>query len=227
MISKLRSKFEKYSTRQNALQQVRENGFWFVDIPRTSSSSIKAELGLHFGPAYGKANLIETEYATKQWLNDHVPAREMRTMIGKKYWQDLYTFTFVRNPYDRIASLYHYLRKRSEIPREWSFSEFVRRLLNANKKTEYFRFHGLRYGAADFVLGKDGTVLVENIFKYENRSDGIRQIADKLGLKEFGECHVQGASPVGQNYRIMYDDQTRELVSQRFATDLKLFDYRF
>ena len=42
-----------------AFQEIKANGFWFVDIPRTSSTSIRVELGQQYGPAYAKANGIE------------------------------------------------------------------------------------------------------------------------------------------------------------------------
>lgn len=227
MLTKLRKKIEKSSQQRRAIKQVRKAGFWFVDIPRTSSSSIKAEFGRKFGPAYAKTNLIESEYASPQLIEDHATAVTMRSMLGRESWNKLYTFTFVRNPYDRIASLYHYLRKRNEIPCEWSFSEFVSRLVDADSKTPYFRFHGLRYGAVDFILDRDGAVLVDDVFRYEKRADGIRKIVNKVGIQDLGQLHIQAASPGGRQYRSIYDDQTRELVSARFAADLKLFDYDF
>lgn len=227
MLGKLRKKIQKSSKQRRGVKQVRQTGFWFVDIPRTSSSSIKAELGQTFGPAYGKTNLIESKYASEQWLDDHIPAKEMRLIVGDRCWRKLYTFTFVRNPYDRVASLYHYLCKRNEIPYEWSFSEFVSRLVEADRNTPYFRFHGLRYSAVEFILDRDGTVLVDDIFRYEERAESIRKVKQKIGMQNLGALHVQSATPDGRSYRSLYDDQTRDLVAARFAKDLKLFDYDF
>ena len=68
------------------LLQIKRNGFWFVDIPRTSSSSIKVELGNAYGAPYGKANLIESQFSTKQTIPDHVPAVYMRTHLGVESW---------------------------------------------------------------------------------------------------------------------------------------------
>ena len=92
---------------------IRKNGFWFVDIPRTSSSSIRSELGKHFGRAYGKTNVNEREYQTPQIFRDHITARKMKALLGNKTWESIFTFTIVRNPWERIFSMYHYRKKRS------------------------------------------------------------------------------------------------------------------
>ncbi len=151
----------------------------------------------------------------------------MRQIIGETSWDTLYTFTFVRNPFDRVQSLYHYLKKFDEIPDGWDFTEFVQRLVDADDKTPYLGYHGLRYDASEFILDKKGKMLVDDVFRYENRSEGVKRISEKIGFPELGQLHILHASPRGDGYRALYDDATRELVSQRFAKDIKLFDYSF
>src|SRR5262245_8701167 len=91
--------------------QIRRHGFWFVDIPRTSSTSIRVELGRFYGLPYGKSKTFEDQYSTPQIFRDHVPAREMREILGTDLWERIFTFALVRNPWDRIVSMYNWRRK--------------------------------------------------------------------------------------------------------------------
>lgn len=220
-------KLKRYLDRRKGATMIRKAGFWFVDIPRTSSSSIKVDLGRHFGPAYGKTNLIEQEYATEQIFSDHIPAHKMRNIVGARTWDNLYTFTIVRNPWDRILSLYFYLKKRQRIPDGWNFPDYVKRLVDSDEKTPYFGFHGRRYGAVDYILDENSVVVVDEILRYENRAAGLRRVACRIGLPNLGSLRVQAASPTDGSYRAMYDDTTRELIGKHFARDVLLLDYEF
>ena len=208
-------------------QFIREAGFWYVDIPRTSSSALRVELGRHFGPVYGKENLIEREFSAKQVFDDHIPAVRMRRILGARSWNELFTFTIVRNPWDRVLSFYHYLLKRDGIPAIWSFPEYVARLVEADAKTPYFTYYGRRYGAADYILDGNGDVLVDEIVRYEDRATGLGKIGARLGVEGLGTLSLQGAAPKSEHYRAAYDARTMELVARRYANDVTLFGYEF
>ncbi len=208
-------------------KMIRQAGFWFVDIPRTSSSSIRTELGRHFGIAYGKNNLIEREHATEQIFEDHVPASQMREIVGIEAWSKLYTFSVVRNPWDRTLSLYHYRKKMRQIPEAWRFPEYVKRLVDADESTPKFIDRVFRSSAADYVIDKEGVLLVDEIIRYEDRTAGLQRVARRIGLPNLGSVHLQAASPSGRCYRDMYDNTTRDLIGKYFARDVLLFGYEF
>ena len=203
------------------------HGFWFVDIPRTSSSSIRSELGKRFGKAHGKRNIIEKEHSSNQFLPDHMPAREMRDFLGHSKWNRIFTFTVVRNPWDRICSMYHYRRKMGNIPGAWGFRDYVLALGKASLKNEYFSYHGYRYGASKYVLGEDGEIIVDFIAKYENRLHDLQLIASRLNFRELGQLHIQSAAPRNRNYSEFYDSETREIIRSLYKEDIELFDYKF
>jgi len=204
-----------------------QHGFWFVDIPRTSSSSIRSEFGERFGKAYGKKNVLEKGYDTPQIFADHMPAREMRSLLGNSIWNRIFTFTIVRNPWDRTYSMYNYRQKICKIPRDWSFRDYVFALENASCEAEFFRYHGHRYGASEYVLGDNGEIIVDFIAKYENRSHDLKLIASRIKLDNFGERHIQRATPKDKHYSGSYDTETREVIRRLYAKDIELFDYEF
>ena len=241
------------------LFSVARHRFWFVDIPRTSSSSIRSELGKRFGKPYGKRNLIEKKYASEQFFEDHVPAREMRNLLGRLIWNNIFTFAMVRNPWDRIYSMYHlrknrntipkewsfrdyvlalekashdysmyHLRKnRNTIPKEWGFYDYVLTLKEASPKTKFFRYHGFRYGASEYILGENGEIMVDFIAKYEHRSRDIKLIASRLNFATLGKLHIQDCSPKNRHYSEFFDPEMREIIRKLYAKDIELFGYEF
>src|SRR5207248_10065707 len=89
-------------------RQVEEAGIWFVDIPRTGSTSLKLALEQRFGSEFGKEYLRETGKRTPKVIRDHRTAIEVRNFLSPAVWERLFTFSIVRNPWDRCYSLFQY-----------------------------------------------------------------------------------------------------------------------
>ncbi len=219
------SKIHNINTRFSIVR----NKFWFVDIPRTSSSSIRSELGKRFGKSHGKYNVTESIHATAQFFPDHTPARKMRALLGGSIWDSIFTFTIVRNPWDRIYSMYHYRKDvLKDIPREWSLRDYVLALGNSFSKTnKFFKYHAFRYGASEYILGENGEMIVDFIAKYENRLLDIGLIASHLNFTGLGKLHIQGAMPKNKHYSEFFDLETKEIIRKLYAKDIELFDYEF
>ncbi|MBE1282310.1 MAG: hypothetical protein GJ676_03265 [Rhodobacteraceae bacterium] len=171
--------------------------------------------------------MIEKDQAVPQLLPDHMTAQTMRDLVGRTAWANLYSFAIVRNPWDRVFSLFNYLRKENDIPEEWSFSEFVEHMVTADENSAYLSFHALRFGSADFVTDETGSLIVTKIVRFENRQSELREVAQRLQLPELGTAHLQSASPTGADFRSAYDAKTRDLVGERFKLDIELFNYEF
>lgn len=204
-----------------------QHGFYFIDIPRTSSSSIKSELGKKFGKAYGKRNVTEKEHATTQIFDDHITAREMRKILGSRIWKKIFTFTIVRNPWDRTYSMYHYRRMKGKVPIEWSFREYVLALGMSDSDNPFFRFHGSRYGLSDYILGENGEIIVDFIARYENRQDDLKIISSHIKYDGLGMLCIQRAKPDDIHYSKFYDSETKEIIRRLYAKDIELFGYEF
>lgn len=190
----MRRKLQRFINRRRAIYNIRRCAFWFVDIPRTSSRSIKVELASHFGPAYGKTNLLEKEYKTKQLLPDHLTAHEVRDLVGEVAWQNIFTFSIMRNSWDRVLSHYHYCIKANEIPSRWTFKEYVSRRVDADADTPYFKYRPSRMGATEFIFDDNGNCLVDTIIKFEDdRSVSFAPIAERLNVPELGQLHLQSS----------------------------------
>ena len=200
-----------------------------MDIPRTSSSSIRVELGKIYGSPYGKMNLIEKKHSSGQVFQDHIPANIMRELLLPKVWEELFTFTLVRNPWDRMVSLYNHRRKVQGIPEEVSFRKYILELGKRNWGVAggLFVYHGHYLGSSDYVCGVDGKILVKFVGKFENRSRDIARIAKGVGMQRLGTLAIQKASPPDRHYSLYYDEDTKNIVGELYARDVELFNYKF
>ena len=81
----------------------------FVHIPKTAGTSIGAflsGLSMKAGEEGSNNNYIELKRLSK-----HAKAAEIRKVYGCDYWNKLYTFSFVRNPWELMVSSYFWWRQ--------------------------------------------------------------------------------------------------------------------
>jgi len=210
------------------LSQIRSNGFWFIDIPRTSSSSIKVELGREFGFPYGKSNLTDTEFSTSQVIPDHLPAKYMRNYLGSEVWDGLYTFTFVRNPWDRMVSMYFYRLLKGHYSEDLTFLDYIKQLksLADGHRPALFANYVFYLGCSDYIFDGDNS-LVSYIGRYENRESDIQKVSAAIKCPELGKLFIQKSTADKEHYSYYYDEETKEIVGNVYSNDIKRFGYGF
>jgi hypothetical protein len=84
---------------------VLETGLWFVPVPRVASRSIRTKVGDQYG----------TLFAHEADLRGHGQAHEYRALFGEEIWENIFSFGFTRDPWDRLVSGYHFRSKFREI----------------------------------------------------------------------------------------------------------------
>ncbi len=210
-----------------ALSTIRQSGIWFVDIPRTSSSSIKAILHQKFGEAYGKADTLdESHNLSQQHIPNHLTARMMMKIIGKKNWRKLTVFSVVRNPWDRHYALYRYRRHMGEI--NLGFPEYLELFRNTqdHHPASPYRYHGHHYQCWDYLHDGAGNLLVDHIIKFESRDQDLRTLSYDLELGDLSRLHLNRL-PDHTSYREVYSQDSIDLVAQISRDDIARFGYRF
>ena len=202
-------------------QSIRRRGFWFVDVPRTSSTSIKNELSDRFGTAFGKGG-------TGLSFIDHTPAFKMREVLGPRTWDKLYKFSIVRNPWARTVSFYRHAQGTGFFT-DYTFVEFVRQI-DAQFETgeSVFSWHGPYEGSLYYLEDSAGNLLVDKIVRFEDRESGLREVGERIGYPEIGRVLLlnqsRGADSSCSEY---YDDESRRIIEKVYAREIEQFSYEF
>lgn len=202
----------------------------FVHIPKTGGSSIEKALDL-FGEwkiedrkkLFG---LIQSDdLLEKKFLSDflqHLKMNEINTInLSKKNY---YSFSFVRNPWDRMVSIYHNLDpnlKAKALSKNidlsgLSFSDFLYAIKEVNHihTEEQWRF----------VYNKKNGFLVDFIGHLENINDDFNLICNKLKINKKLPHDNKSDHDSYQHY---YTANTQQFIATWYQRDIELFSYKF
>jgi len=206
------------------LKTVKKSGFWFVDIPRTGSTLIRHNLFEEFGYPHGKTKKNRPRQK-KMYLPAHRTAQMARQTIGPHLWGKLFTFTFVRNPYDRFVSLYLHFRYR-ENRFDWDFEEFARDLHKFDPSGAVAKKPFYAYRQVDYVMDERGIPLLSFVGKYETRENDLEKVKERLGMSQWDDARRNRSITQGQeSHRSMYSGDTQKIVYKYFQSDFEAFDY--
>ena len=126
----------------------------------------------------------------------------------------------VRNPYDRLWSLYEFYRKkRKNIQTDISFENFI---LDYEKD---FYPKGEKFSTClDYLTDKDGKMLTTDIIRFENLEKDYASFCEKYQiqntLKHANKNEEKEPNPE-------YTPQMREVVERVFRKDLDTFNYSY
>jgi hypothetical protein len=164
------------------------------------------------------------QYSLQNWISalrlgrrlqfhNHIAARDVRMLIGRRIWDDYFKFCFERNPWDRFISMY-YWRCRQE-PRP-SISAFM------------------DSGALDIMKQKgfgiytiDSRIAVDKVYRYEDREDALEDIRSRVGLPEKLRLpKAKGGFRTDKRpYRDILTPAEIERIARKFSQEISLFGY--
>jgi len=193
--------------------------FLFVHIPKTAGNSIQSVLR-----DYSEDQLIALRKeqdgierfglrSTKYKIKKHSTLNEYHRALGEEQFRDLYKFTCVRNPWDRMVSYYF---TPTQNPETWNRKKFREIISKALSLADYLR---LDNGEGDPFAN------VDCIMRFENLADEFRAVCDTIGIPPPALPRYNRSSR--DHYSKYYDDELREFVGARFAAEIERFNYRF
>ena len=182
----------------------------FVHIPKTGGVSIAKAL---FG------NLAA----------GHCTVSDHRFFFGDDAYDSMFTFAFVRNPYDRLVSAYDFLRQggMTKRDRKWSeknltqygsVNEFVEAWIRTENVDSWVHFRR----QADFVKGKH-PIDVDFIGKTENIKKDFKKVSAKIGhYKELPHLNKSGKN----KYFERLNKKSKKIINKKYKKDFELFSYK-
>ena len=213
--------------------------YLFVHIAKTGGTSVRKVMRQdRWGdPLYWPSFLCHRisrlcQHRLGSMMPRHAPALVAREMLPPTLFEQLFKFTFVRNPWDRLASGYrHFRQERLDLLRRYqigNFAEFVDWILTVapDRTPRAALIRALRRPQSEYLVDWNGRLLVDFVGRYERLEEDFRKIADRLGLKGRKLPHERRSSERG-DYRSMYTDALAERVGQVYTSDRSAFGYRF
>jgi len=219
--------------------------FIVISIPKTGSVSVthslrRYDLGIKKAcELTGGSPKHETQFMTTQYPY-HITAAELKHKLGDRYAEAL-TFTFVRNPWDRIVSFAHYGKR---MRKEESFPCFIKRCLASSGKMPFFsrlKPTGTRENVSrnskscsesplpapqlSWVQDKNKKIIVDFIGRFEKLEEDYATVCNKIGIPVPKLPHANKSQH--KHYTEYYDDETREIITEAYKEDVEYFDYEF
>jgi hypothetical protein len=164
----------------------------------------------------------------------HATVLDYMLIFSEREYGDYFKFAFVRNPWDRLVSAYHFLQQggMNEADRRWasknlsrysSFDEFVRDWVNQDNVDSYTHFRPQWQFLCRPGTGRPD---VDFIGYYERLSRDFHLVCNRLGI-DATLMEENRTSHRDRDYKNYYDDVTRAIVGDVYREDLRIFGYDF
>jgi hypothetical protein len=201
-------------------RRLQEVGFWFVDIPRTSSTTLKLAFYQKHGKLFGKPSA--SQGIGMGLVPHHLPASHLKEQLGAELWESLYTFSIVRNPFERALSLFQFLQNNGKL-KGWTFTRYVDQLVRPGG----FQYHGHYLSNYGYLCDAEGNLLVKEVFRFEDRDQAIAKIALATSCPEIVSSDSKAYATGHDHYSQYYDPASRRKIEKFYQDDMEQFDYRF
>ena len=188
----------------------------FIHIPKCAGSSINLDLKL-----------------TSVGFSGHSPASCHFDYTNQGY----FSFTFVRNPYDRVASAYKYFKKLvpghrwykrnsiiADLANELDFNGFVGHINDFKllmKREEGSYESGIHFQPFSYFLDEP----IDFIGQYENIQHDYFSIRSKLNLPIKNLPKTNSTNNL--KYQELYNENTKSIVYNTYKEDIKKYNYKF
>ena len=212
----------------------RRYNFLFVHIAKTGGTSVRAALQKYrwrdpsYLPQWLASKLSSaTGHRVGIKLPRHCKAITAQEMLPRDYFEGLFKFAFVRNPWDLQVSSYHHIKRERPhlvLPNE-TFEAFLRRKLDPERPWQYHIDTSITL-QSDYLIDLHGRQIVDFIGHYETLQDDFDHVCDQLSVPRQVLPHKRKAGD-RHGYREYYNDSTRDLVAQHFAADIERLHYTF
>jgi hypothetical protein len=187
--------------------------FIFIAIPKTGTTSVQRRFELMNLEGTNICNTREPNLTQpKPLFTKHIPAIELKQKCEK--FDQYFKFSFVRNPYARAVSwVFYHLRNENYDLENYSFSELILRCP-----------HWIWYPQHRWIYS-NGNNLMNFVGKIESLQQDFNIVCDKIGIPQQKLPHINKSNH--KHYTEYYDNETRKMVSERYAEDIEFFGYKF
>ena len=210
--------------------------FIFIHIPKSGGSSVSRSI-IEYYRTTEKAECELSVFKSDDWdpewgkplphspkilkdLPQHAKYPEIKKYFSEKFPQknidDYFKFSFVRNPWARLVSVYEYDKKLEEIGNENRFSPAFK----SSTFKDFIKNNPEGYNQLAWLCEKQTFA-----GKIEHGQKNLDTIYDKLKIPRQKLPRINTTNH--KRYTEYYDDETREIVAEKHAKDIEHFGYKF
>ncbi len=209
--------------------------FLFVHIAKTGGTSVRAALqGLRWrDPWYWPmfvcsrfSHLSGHRIGTK--LPRHAKIIAAKELLPREFFEGLFKFAFVRNPWDlQVSSFHHIGRERPQyLGGHTEFGPFLRWKLDPERPYQYHVDTSIEL-QSDYLVDLHGEIVVDFIGRYERLEEDFAEACRRIGIRQPPLPHKRQATDRARDYRAYYTDETAARVAKHFALDIERLGYTF
>ncbi len=190
----------------------------FVHIPKNGGSTVTAAMRRKnlLGQRVQQSELVSKGNETILDILDH---------LGDQA-DSYFKFSFVRNPWDRFVSAYHYVCQRrpelTSVNCHSSFAEFVDAF--AGDPQPYLRIRYFR-PQWTYLTDDEGEIPLDKIGRFEQFDQDLHEILGLIGVRRSLIRHRKRT--VRADYRDYYDAHRQDVIERVYDEDIELFGYSF
>jgi hypothetical protein len=199
----------------------------FYSNPKTGSESVRTLLT----PFSDVLPVMFTQRTPQNPFYSHIRPVEVREICNLRRWpfSEYFGFTCVRNPWDRVVSLYEMIRRLDSAFR-MSFAEWLPTIKTSGPggggdPSSRWRMYGT-YSLASYVTDESGTRLVHAVLRMEDLDHDLIPLLRAHGIPVEGSVPHINKSKRGQ-YRDYFAPDSRDLVARLYRDDIEEFGYSF
>lgn len=185
----------------------------YIHINRTGGSTIEEKI---FGAKRNKQ-----DHRTAQFLAKKFPNR----------WQNYFKFCVVRNPWDKMVSMYHHRSQNFWKRKRWDTKHFqpggkydtFDKWLNCIAKG-YHKYAQRNVTSQIKWIQVGGNIEMDHIIYYDNYTEQVNNLLSWLNIDASIEV-INNSNR--SNYREYYTKQTKQLIADWFKQDIETFNFKF
>ncbi len=198
----------------------KKNKFIFIHIPKTAGTSIEAALK-DDSCMFKRGQWAQKPMGFNAPLN-HLTLSQLNqtTDISPEEKQTFFKFTFIRNPWDKVISECFCPHIQLIFKSCSTITEKIKIVCEWAQKNGY---GGHCRPQSDFI--RDKNLKMDFIGKFENLQKDFHSACAHIGLAPPKLSHL--GKTRDKPYAEYYNDETRQMVGEKYAQDIKDFNYKF
>jgi hypothetical protein len=153
-------------------------------------------------------------YKGERLFGPHESPKVIQQKVSPEVWDTYYKFSIIRNPWDRVVSVYWWLIV--NVPEKnfgsMDFTEFVKTRKGFSWLPKYHKW----FKDVDFLI------------RFENLKNDYEQVCNHLKVTPVELAQAKGGMRKSKkHYSEYYTEETKQIVADHYEKDVEHFGYKF